>query len=398
MLEDIASDVVTETTHVGFGQKLVGSIVGFIFGLLLLAASSIGLFWNEGRAVTTARSLDEGAHQVVSVPADRVAPENEGKLVHVTGPLRTAAPLADGEFGVTVQGAVLVRHVEMYQWKEEQRTETHKNFGGSEERTTTYTYEGTWSSHRIDSSRFKQSGKSNPQMRYQSVMVAAKDATLGAFRPGDSVLRRMAAKETLPVDTALESRIREHAGKAQIVDGVIYLGADPAKPAIGDLRISYRVARPDTATIIGRQAGADFATFQTKAGDALLFAKSGSVAAADVFAQAQEENRILTWILRAVGVVAMLIGFAQLCSPLIALGDVIPLVGSLLGAGAVFVAIFLTAIVAPLVIATAWLWYRPLVALGVMGLGIGIAMLTRSLTGGKKGAGIRPQAAPAASA
>ena len=40
MLEDIASDVVTETTHVGFGQKLVGSIVGFIFGLLLLAASS----------------------------------------------------------------------------------------------------------------------------------------------------------------------------------------------------------------------------------------------------------------------------------------------------------------------------------------------------------------------
>ena len=69
MLEDIASDVVTETTHVGFGQKLVGSIVGFIFGLLLLAASSIGLFWNEGRAVTTARSLDEGAHQVVSVPA-----------------------------------------------------------------------------------------------------------------------------------------------------------------------------------------------------------------------------------------------------------------------------------------------------------------------------------------
>jgi Transmembrane protein 43 len=398
MLEDIAPDVVTETTHVGFGQKLVGSIVGFIFGVLLLAASSIGLFWNEGRAVTTARSLDEGAHQVVGVPADRVAPENEGKLVHVTGPLRTTAPLADAEFGVTFQGAVLVRQAEMYQWKEEQRTETHKNFGGSEERTTTYTYEGTWSSHRIDSSRFKQSGKSNPQMRYQSLTLAAKDATLGAFRPSDGVLRRMAAKETLPVDMALETRIRERAGKAQIVDGVIYLGADPAKPTIGDLRISYRVARPDTATIIGRQAGTDFATFQTKAGDPLLFAKSGTVAAADVFAQAQDENRILTWILRAVGVVAMLIGFALLCSPLIALGDVIPLVGSLLGAGAVFVAIFLTAIVAPLVIATAWLWYRPLVALGVMGLGIGIAMLTRSLTGGKKGAGIRPQAAPAASA
>jgi Transmembrane protein 43 len=285
----------------------------------------------------------------------------------------------------------------MYQWKEEQRTETHKNFGGSEERITTYTYEGAWSSHRIDSSRFKQSGKSNPQMRYKSVTLAAKDATLGAFRPSESVLRGMAAKETLPVDMALESRIRERAGKAQIVDGVIYLSADPAKPAIGDLRISYRVARPDTATIVGRQAGADFAAYQTKAGDALLFAKSGAVPAADVFAQAQEENRILTWILRAVGVVAMLIGFALLCSPLVALGDVIPLVGSIIAAGSVFIAFFLTALVAPLIIATAWLWFRPLIALGVMGVGLGIAMLTRALTGGEKPAPVHPHAAPATS-
>jgi Transmembrane protein 43 len=395
--EDIGSDVFTETTHVGFGQKLIGSVVGALFGVLLLAASSIGLFWNEGRAVTTARSLSEGAQEVVSVAADRVAPENEGRLVHVTGPLTTTAPLADPEFGVTVQAAVLARQVEMYQWKEEQRTETSKNFGGSEERTTVYTYVGTWSSHRIDSSRFKQSGKSNPQMRYQSVTIAAKDATLGGFRPSEGVLRRLAAKESLPVDTALEGRIRERGNKTQIVDGVIYLGADPANPAIGDLRISYHVARPTTATIVGRQSGWDFATFQTKAGDALLFAKSGAVTAADIFAQAQEENRMLTWILRAVGIVVMLIGFALLCSPLIALGDIIPIVGSILGAGAVFVAIFLTALLAPLVIASAWLWYRPLIALGVMGVGVGIAILTRLLTGRRKFPAAQPQAASAVS-
>jgi hypothetical protein len=127
----------------------------------------------------------------------------------------------------------------------------------------------------------------------------------------------------------------------------------------------------------------------------LLFAKSGAVTAADVFAQAQEENRILTWILRAVGIVAMLIGFALLCSPLVALGDLIPIVGSILGAGAVFVAIFLTALLAPLVIASAWLWYRPLIALGVMGVGVGIAVLTRLLTGGRKISRAQPQAASA---
>ena len=40
--------------------------------------------WNEGRAVRTAESLEEGAGAVVSVPADAVDPGNEGKLVHVS--------------------------------------------------------------------------------------------------------------------------------------------------------------------------------------------------------------------------------------------------------------------------------------------------------------------------
>jgi hypothetical protein len=398
MIEDIAADVVTETTHVGLGQKLIGSVFGVLVGVLLLIASCVGLFWNEGRAVTTARSLTEGAGQVLDVTPSRIAAENEGKLVHVTGPLQTTAPLVDPELGVSALGAVLVRHVEMYQWKEEKSTETRKNFGGSEERVTTYSYHRTWSSTRIDSGHFKSSaGHSNPRMRYQGRTIAAKDATLGAFRPSENVLRKLVAGETVAVDKALESQLRSRTvgANTQVVDGLIYMGADPANPTIGDLRISYRAARPDTISIVGRQVGSDFAPYRTKAGNSLLFVKTGAVSATDIFAQAQVENRILTWVLRGVGVVLMIVGFALLASPLVALGDIVPFIGSLIGASAVFAAFILAAVVAPIVIAMAWLWYRPLVAIAVVAAGLGIAYAMRMIAP-RKPAVPQSRAAPAA--
>lgn len=374
---DLLPDVVTETTHVGFGQKFMGSLFGALFGLLLLAGSGWGLFWNEGRSVTSARSLAEGARQVTHVEIDRVVPENDGKLVHVNGPLKTTAPLVDTEFGVSTPGAVLVRHVEMFQWKEDKETTTSKNFGGSEERKTTYTYSKEWSSSRNDSSRFKQRERTNPQMRYRGTMLVANDASLGAFRPSDGVLRRLKAEDTLRVDAALLDKLRQRLGQqVHIVDGQIYLGADPANPAIGDLRISYRLAKPDTVSILGKQTGTDFGQYQTKAGDALLFVKSGNIDAAAIISQAQAENRMLTWILRAVGLFVMAIAFMMVLGPLVALADIIPPLGSVLGFGTAVLAFLATAIVGPLVIALAWFWYRPLVSIAVIVIGLAVAVAT----------------------
>ena len=200
------------------------------------------------------------------------------------------------------------------------------------------------------------------------------------------------ATEAVPIDPALASRVRQRVagGKAQVVDGQIYIGADPANPAIGDLRISYQVANPSTVSLVGRQTGTDFSAYQTKAGDTLLFAKSGTVPAAEIFAHAQDENRILTWIIRAAATIFMMVGFVLLASPLIALADVVPFIGAILGVGAMFVGIFMTALVAPTVIAIAWLWYRPLVAFAVLGAGAGVALLTRALAPKRKGAAAEP--------
>jgi hypothetical protein len=375
------TDSFTEITSTSWLSRIGQSIVGVLFGIVLILGSAGLLFWNEGRAVQTARSLTEGEGAVIGADAARVDPGNEGKLIHVTGEVKTTAPLSDPEFGVSAPAARLVRTVEMYQWKEESRTETRKNFGGSEEHVTTYSYIQTWSDNRIDSGKFKRpDGHANPQMRYRRFDVAARDATLGAFRPSAGVLSHLATGSDLPLDPTVLGTVRQRAGAtAQIADGRIYIGADTAQPHVGDLRISYRIAPVGPTSVIGRQSGTDFAEYQTKAGDRLLMLRSGTLTADAMFKAAEEENRILTWVLRAVGIVAMLIGWMLMMRPLVVLADVIPFLGNVIGAGTGLIALLVTAVVAPVVIAVAWLWYRPLVSLGVLVVGgaaaYGIRML-----------------------
>ena len=385
-------DSFTETTHKSWFSRIGGAITGVLIGLILLAGSSVLLFWNEGRAVQTERSLAEGRTLVVDVDAARVDASNEGKLVHVNGDVKAAAALRDAEFGVAANGLRLVRSVEMYQWKEESHSETHKTLGGGEDTVTTYTYRLTWSGSPINSSRFRRpDGHNNPPMRFRDASTTARDATLGAFRPGEAALQLLPANERVQLEPALADTLRGRvSGPLQVADGRLYLGADPGAPRAGDHRISFTIAPNGPASFVGRQSGAGLAAYQTKSGDRLLMARSGLMTAPAMFKVAEDQNRILTWVLRAVGVVAMLIGFVLLLMPLSVVADVIPLIGSIVGAGAFLVALVCTFVVAPAIIALAWLWYRPLVSLAVIIVGFGVAYGFRMLAARRPAATARP--------
>jgi hypothetical protein len=404
-----ASDSFSETTTKSWGEKIAESIKGVLVGVGLIAASIGGLFWNEGRAVQTARSLTEGAGLVVQANSARVDAANEGKLVHVSGDTKAAAPVADAEFGVSLPALKLVRVAEMYQWKEETKSETKKKLGGGEETVTTYEYVRVWSDKPIDSGKFRHpQGHGNPQMRYQQRDFVAANVELGAFRPGERVLRLLPANTEVPLEPKAIDAARERLGPAvAVLDGRIYVGVEaaqprtdgrpaaapnPSQPRIGDQRISYRIAPVGPVSAIGRQTGPDLAPFQTKAGDALLLVRPGVMSSADMFTAAQRDNTMLTWALRAGGAILMFIGFGMILKPLVAVADVVPLIGDILGAGAGLVSIVLTLILAPIVIAVAWFWYRPITAaivLAVSALGVaGWIVLSR-----RRRAVLKPRAA-----
>jgi hypothetical protein len=387
------SDSFVETTSKSWFGRIGQSVLGVLFGIILVIGAIALLFWNEGRAITTARSLAEGGKVVVDVAPAPVDAGNDGKLIHVSGNAAATAPLVDSTFGVSSVALRLVRVVEMYQWEEDKHEETHKSLGGSEQTTTTYSYKKVWSDKAINSQHFKQSADhTNPAKKYSGLDETAHDAKLGVFQLGAAVLDLLPAKQTLPADSQSNDKLA-HIPNAQVNDGRIYIGANPDDPQIGDYRISHTIAPNGPVSVIGRQSGTTIAQYQTKAGDRLLMAVPGTEDATAMFKDAERDNRILTWVLRAVGIAMIWLGAFLLLGPLSVIADVLPLLGDVVGAAAGLAALAIAIAVGSTVIAIAWFFYRPLIAAAVIVIGLGVGFALHRLAAQRKAAHLPPVAA-----
>ena len=181
------------------------------------------------------------------------------------------------------------------------------------------------------------------------------------------------AKRTLPLTPDQASKVdAAYAGakKVSVVDSRIYLGENPTSPVVGDYRIAYEYVPLGVVSIIARQAGARFEPYQTAAGDQLLMVDSGPVPAEKMFADAVSENTVITWVLRLVGLVLLVIGFALLMAPLGVLADFIPFIGSIVRFGTGLIAFLLAILIGTSTIAVAWFYYRPLLAIGILAAGL----------------------------
>jgi hypothetical protein len=113
-----------------------------------------------------------------------------------------------------------------------------------------------------------------------------------------------------------------------------------------------------------------------------------------MFKAAADENNIITWVVRGVGLVLLIIGFALVTGPLSVIASVIPFLGSIVGFGTSIISSIMGLTVGTLTVATAWLFYRPLLSLIIVAAGValvfGIIQLGKARTRGR--------AAPAAAA
>ncbi|MEO6054546.1 MAG: TMEM43 family protein [Chthoniobacterales bacterium] len=360
----------------------MGSLAGVIIGILLILAAVILLWWNEGNAVKTAKGLREGAAAVVSIQPDTVSPANNHKLVHLTGMATTAEVLRDPLFHISANAIRLDRNVQMYQWKEEKESTTHNKLGGGTETKTTYKYEKTWSGERIDSSKFKHpEDHENPDhMLAPSKAVDAKNVTLGAFALSAKIISQMTGDEPLELsDADLEKLPSKLRSAAQLSGNMLYFGKEPESPAVGDQKVDFQILKPAVFSIIGMQTDNTFEPFGTHTGTEILLVESGTVSAQGMFQHAESANVVLTWILRLVGFILMAIGFGLMLGPIGTLASVIPLLGDIVGAGTGLASFLLAGIGSVLIIALAWIAYRPLFGVILLLLGIGGVIFARRL-------------------
>ncbi len=371
------SDSFTEVTNESWFGRIGGAIKGVLVGLVLVVAAFGLLFWNEGRSVNRYKTLKEGSGAVVSVKSDTVSPNNEGKLVHVSGKADTNDTVADPVFKVSAKALKLIRNVEMYQWRETAHTETKKKLGGGKKKVTTYTYSKVWSNRDINSSHFKQvDGHQNPEkMPYKSTTVYAGKVSLGAFSLPASLVSKIGGGEELSIGP--EDVPQSMGVTTRAVNGGFYIGGSSDTPEIGDTRVSFMIVPPADVSIIARQVGDTFEPYQTKAGGSIELLETGVHSADAMFKSEQKSNKVLTWILRLVGFVLMLIGWSMIFSPLSVIADVVPFIGSIVGVGTGIIAFLISIILSLFTIAIAWVFYRPVLGVSLLVVVVLLIVLTR---------------------
>ena len=284
-------DKYTVVTRESWFSRLGNALKGILVGILLLLGAVALLWWNEGRAILTAKGLTEGAGLVVSVASDQIDPGNNGKLVHVSGRALTETALVDPDFPhMKAKALVLLRRVEMFQWREESQTKETKETGGSVVKETTYSYSRVWSSTLNDSSRFHlRNGHENPtSMPYGPLTLKASDARVGAFRLPPGML-------DLPASETLRAPDNAPAGNYKLAGGRIYMGENPDSPAIGDVRIEHLYAPEQDISLVAGQQGDSFAPFPVSGGKRnIQMLRPGLYDAQSMFNAAQDENAMLT--------------------------------------------------------------------------------------------------------
>lgn len=367
----------TETTTTSWFTRLKNGVVGTLIGVVVILVSIYFLFTNEGRAINTYRALVEGAGLVISVDANSIDSANDGKLIHVSGPVSVQSDVEDGDFGIAAPGAVgVVRRVEMYQWVQKSESKTEKNVGGSETTTTTYSYEKEWNSSPVDSSDFKVSGHDNPPFAVEGARSVVDQAGLGAYRITGDQAADLGDSSKIALTAADAERISSNIATdspAKLNQGGLYIGRSASSPQIGDMRVTFERIDLKEASFVGRQNGDEILPYKTSNGREIFLSEAGRQDAAAMFDHAQTENTIITWIIRAAGMLGLLIGFNLLFGLFSIIADILPFVGSIVGFGTGLIALILTLIIGPTVIAIGWFAYRPLLALAIIGGGVAIA-------------------------
>lgn len=371
-------DRYTEVTSQSWGSRIGGAFKGILFGLILFIAAFPLLFWNEGRAVERFKTLEEGQGAMISLSSAEIDASADGKLVHTNGLAEPRGELRDPQFPVAATAIKLKRKVEMYQWRESSNSEEQKKLGGGTETVTTYSYDKGWSESHNDSGGFRHpEGHTNPPMPYRSDTQVSSDVALGAYRLPPFAIAELNAFRQIPVeDTAnLPGDLQ---GRTQLSGGGYYVGENPASPQLGDMRIHFYQVDAGEVSLVARQKGDTFVPYQADAGGSIALAETGLKNAEAMFQQAHSDNTLMTWLLRGAGLLVMTIGLNMMVRPLSVLADVVPAIGSIVAAGTGIIAFLIALMFSLITIAIAWIFYRPLIGIGLLAVSALAVYLTRA--------------------
>ena len=362
------ADTYTVTSKSSYGNRLTNGLKGIVWWFCCIIWAIILLAWNENNYVEQKAALDETKAETIETSVSKIDPELDWKVIYVSW--KTSSPmeeaLVDPIFRVKTDDLKLYREVEMYQWEEEEHTETEDNLWWGSTTTTTYTYDKVWSSDHIDSSNFaKSEGHTNPARRYDSESFEKEPILLGAYTLTPTYVKSLTKKS--PVTLADQADIPEIEGMTGN-ESMLYIGEDATNPQVWDLRIRFYSVRPGDASVVWEQNWDTIRSHTTSNWRVIALIDESNISMDGLFEQAYSSNTMITWILRFVGIFLLWAWFSMIFGILEAIAKVIPFLGSLVWAATGIVSFCLALVVGLTTIAISWLVVRPIIWASVLAI------------------------------
>lgn len=350
-------------------EEFQRSSVTSVIGLLMFFGSVWVLTWNEGRAVHHAFSLEEAYNNVISLnPFERIQPEYDGRLVHISGPLIVEEPLTEPNYDISIQSIKLKRRVQMYQWVEETSPRAEADIT-AENSIHDYYYVTEWRDKLVDSSNFYiRHGHQNPtSMPLKTVTYIAPFVRIGYLMLSQQIKEKFKEFAEVTSDNRPEDKnIKLHLG-------IYYHCEDVWNPKVGDIRVQFYYAglQGDPTTIIAKQKNGVLVPYVTSKGHEIALIRHGLLTVNQMFSIEHADAKWETWKIRGMGVFLMYAAIVCLAKLLRILLHNAPLLRSLISYDVTASSNFAIALsISLFVISIAWIAYRPMLGFGLMAAAI----------------------------
>ena len=416
-----------EVKTTGYGTRVGNSFKAIGGGFVLFCLATALLWWNEGRAVKTEKMLDEAGNAYVEMenPNKRDA-SLDGELICGTAMATTEDSLSDAQFGIGAKAIALRRTVEYYQWVEHDE-ETHEDkLGGKEVTTTTYTYSKEWTNSPVESAEFKDPAYQDKNFVLTTIDDAeqyAENVSWGAYKLNEGLIHRISSREGLnlaisedlltqfdksaktayerfygvkkqPAEQPAETVVLSDSAKVVAdslkavndsinatmanadnkkdleyvhqASNVLYYGRVPGSPEVGDVRVTFEIVTPAKVTVMAVVDGDSFKPFKAKNGKRFQTLVMGKKSGDEIIDAQKDVNSTFLWILRIVGILLVIGGLRGILGFLETILKVVPFVASIFGWGVGVVCTILGLVWSLIVIAVAWLFYRPILGIALL--------------------------------
>ena len=153
-----------------------------------------------------------------------------------------------------------------------------------------------------------------------------------------------------------------------VANNILYFGRVPGSPEVGDVRVTFEKIVPAKVTVMAVVDGDTFKPFKAKNGKRFQTLVMGQKSGDEIIEAEKEANNMLLWFFRIVGIVLVIGGLKGIFGFIETILKVVPFIAGIFGWGIGVICTVIGIAWSLIVIAIAWLFYRPLLGISLLAL------------------------------